>query len=711
MTDSFLYLLLHRNVNVLTKELHSRYHSIFLTIALICFVVLGLDQLVYLRYLSLGGFEFNFSPLVQGFLLLGFFSCTFLFVRDYLEKIEIFNVDTLLRMSLVVGTGATTIYYLLHFLPSIVLGFKYGFDTISNAKVVPTAPTLDYIVQYLKPLVILFYLSFSMMLFKKLIFFKKTKWDIIFWNIFQILLIVSLIFCFPIELPVWATWVFRGFGGFIIILLTIRLKWIAFLSTKHKVQSIFYLIGINLITFLLLDNFFNSNDGNILQTDFEGNTFVVFMGGTVLLYSVFSILALIFNLPTSTVGEKRVSEVTSFQELNRFHGSLQSDRLFEKLFNIILENTDADASLMLIKDPLEKYSFYATNGLKGEQVKLLKSQSAEIDNKTYPSVYLNESKEKHEFATIRQDFKSLVHQPLMVNNRKIGDIYILKSFANGFDEYMLRLMRTYIDQTTIALHNVELLDETLENTRLKEDFEIAKKIQNRLLPDQLPNNDDFSISGYYEPALEVGGDYYDYKQEGENSHTCIIADVSGKGTNAAFHVAEMKGVFQSLMLLNLSVEDFMGYANQAIGNCFDKGVFITLAYVNIDTKSKKITFSRAGHCPLLHYKASADKIDYTDDKGLAFGILRNDSYKKHIHLAEMTYESGDILVLYTDGIIEARKENSEEEYGMDRLKESVLKYKNESSDDLTNFIIRDLKQFTGGILSFDDTTLMIIKFK
>lgn len=696
---------------MLTREIHSRFHRTFLTIGIISFLILGLDQLLSLNYIRDIDFRFNLNPIMQGSLLLLFFSCIFLFVRDYLEQKEIFNVHTLLRLSLVVGCGALMIYYLFHFLPFIVLGFKYGFDTLSRAKVIPTSPVLDYSVELIKPLVILFYLSFSLMLFKKLIFFKKSKWDIIMWNIFQILLILSLVFCYPFEFNQWAIWVFQGIGASIILMLTIRLKWIAFLTTKEKIRSIFYLVGINLVTFLLLDNFFNSNDSNILKTDFNGNTFILFTGGTVLLYSVFSILALIFNLPTSTIAERRVSEVNSFQELNRFHGNLQTDRLFKKLFNVVLENTDLDAAFFLIKDPQEKYSYYATNGLKGNQVKVLKSYTLTSEFNPAGTILLDNNIETELFTAIRQEFRSLVHQPIMVNDRKIGDLFLLKSFANGFDEYMIRLVRTYIDQTTQALQNVELLDEILEATRLKEEFEIAKDVQNKLLPSKLPDNEHFQVSGHYEPALEVGGDYYDYKQTDDDTHTCIIADVSGKGTNAAFHVAEMKGIFQSLMLLNLDVKDFMRYANLAVGSCFDKGVFITTAYLRINTKDKNITFSRGGHCPILHYSANKKEAAFIDDKGLAFGVLRNDSYDRHIHVNSMNYESGDILFLYTDGVIEARKKDSEEEFGMDRLKDLVVKHSKETADDMSAKIVRDIKQFTGGILSFDDTTLMIIKFK
>ncbi len=235
-------------------------------------------------------------------------------------------------------------------------------------------------------------------------------------------------------------------------------------------------------------------------------------------------------------------------------------------------------------------------------------------------------------------------------------------------------------------------------------------MQQKLLPKELPKNDHFEVSAYYLSAHEVGGDYYDYA-EVDDLHKMIIADVSGKGTNAAFHVAEMKGVFQALMHLKLSGKEFLNIANQSISKCFDKGIFITLSYLSIDTNKKRFSHSRAGHCPTIYYNAKEDKIQLLDEKGLAFGIIRNDAYANHIEISEHNYNPGDVLLFYTDGILEAREKDGTEEFGFDRIKNLIAKHKNLNTKDILDKIIELLTVFTEGEMSFDDTTLLVVKFK
>jgi serine phosphatase RsbU (regulator of sigma subunit) len=549
------------------------------------------------------------------------------------------------------------------------------------------------------------------MLFKKLIFFKKSRWDIIWWNLLQIILFLSLIFCFDWNIPDFAFIIFQVIGGALVVLLSIRLKWIGFLGTQDKLNAILYLVLINLMTIMLLQNFFYGQESNVLITDFNRNTFMLLIGFMVLLYSIFSILALIFNLPTSTVSEQKNTELNSFQELARMQGNLNMEELFEKLFKIALESTQVEGAFLLIDDPKNRYRFYATDNLKGENVKLLKGYCrAEGQNMEEQLLFLNAIIEGDRFSAIRDQYQSVFYQPIVLKDRKIGDLFLMKSFANGFDEYMLRLIKSYTAQLMMTIHNVELLEETIESTRLKEELAIARAVQQKLLPKELPKNDHFEVSAYYLSAHEVGGDYYDYA-EVDDLHKLIIADVSGKGTNAAFHVAEMKGVFQALMHLKLSGKEFLNIANQSISKCFDKGIFITLSYLSIDSNKKRFSHSRAGHCPTIYYNAKEDKIQLLDEKGLAFGIIRNDSYANHIEISEHNYNPGDVLLFYTDGILEAREKDGTEEFGFDRIKNLIAKHKNLNTKDILDKIIELLTVFTEGEMSFDDTTLLVVKFK
>lgn len=130
----------------------------------------------------------------------------------------------------------------------------------------------------------------------------------------------------------------------------------------------------------------------------------------------------------------------------------------------------------------------------------------------------------------------------------------------------------------------------------------------------------------------------------------------------------------------------------------------------LDTNQQSIRYSRAGHCPTLFYDHSEDKADYLNADGLGLGIVRNSNYKNYIHESEFRYDKEDILVLYTDGIIEATNKKGEE-FGYENLKTSLIKYKNLSADKIQKEIINQVYQFVGdGGIPDDDFSIMVIKF-
>src|SRR5690606_5742085 len=168
------------------------------------------------------------------------------------------------------------------------------------------------------------------------------------------------------------------------------------------------------------------------------------------------------------------------------------------------------------------------------------------------------------------------------------------------------------------------------------------------------------IAAFSESADEVGGDYYDTIRTGENEVNLIIADVSGKGTTAAFHMSQMKGIFHSLAQNCMEPDEFMKRANRALVHCLERGSFISATYFSVNTQLKKIRYARAGHCPVLYSTAATDTIEYFKDKGIALGMVRNQSYSNFIKSYEFGYRPGDIMVLYTDGITEAKDKKGEE---------------------------------------------------
>lgn len=289
-------------------------------------------------------------------------------------------------------------------------------------------------------------------------------------------------------------------------------------------------------------------------------------------------------------------------------------------------------------------------------------------------------------------------------------LVLLKEVSEGFTRELSEITETFVNQAAISIEGFRMMSEALENERYKEELKIAKQVQNKLLPKELEANDDFDIVAFSEAADEVGGDYYDAYRITDDRISLIIGDVSGKGTSAAFHMAQMKGIFHSLAQLDLSPAEFLIKANKAISTGLDKTSFVTISYFVINQKDKKVEFARAGHCPTLYYSQEQNSSSYFTNKGLGLGIIRNQDFKNYVQVCSFTYQPGDIMVLYTDGITEAKNAGNEE-YGYERLKTVLKENASQTAGDIQVDIIGDLYEFCEQNELEDDYTTVIIKFK
>src|SRR5205085_10618464 len=190
--------------------------------------------------------------------------------------------------------------------------------------------------------------------------------------------------------------------------------------------------------------------------------------------------------------------------------------------------------------------------------------------------------------------------PIYVKDENIGTLALTKELAEGFNKEMTKIVSTFANQAGISIENFRLMEEALQNERYKEELKIAKTVQKSLLPDVLEQDADFDIAAFSESADEVGGDYYDTLRTNDFQVSLIIADVSGKGTTAAFHMSQMKGIFHSLAQQCIEPDEFMRRSNQALIYCLERGSFISATFFIVNTQTKKVHYSRAGHCPVLY---------------------------------------------------------------------------------------------------------------
>lgn len=252
----------------------------------------------------------------------------------------------------------------------------------------------------------------------------------------------------------------------------------------------------------------------------------------------------------------------------------------------------------------------------------------------------------------------------------------------------------------------ELLD---QQDLLTAEFQAARNVQGSLLPSSDPHLYGFDISGGSDPAVEIGGDYYDYLSFADGTKGIVVADAAGKGIPAALVMAKFQGMAQALSIHVSDPREFFVGLNDTLRIRLDRRSFITVGMLTIDFDDR-CTFYRAGHNPLLLCRREANRVETLCPGGMALGLTHGSALGSSIEPACFTMEAGDIALLYSDGLTEAG-DISGEMYGEERLEMSLQKAALEfnSAAEIRDAIVNDLAVFVGSAEPHDDVTLVVVK--
>jgi phosphoserine phosphatase RsbU/P len=256
----------------------------------------------------------------------------------------------------------------------------------------------------------------------------------------------------------------------------------------------------------------------------------------------------------------------------------------------------------------------------------------------------------------------------------------------------------------------EYVDELAQSERIKQELQIARKVQQSFLPVSTPDFDDLDIAAVCKPAYETGGDYYDFIPLKDDQLAVTIGDVSGKGIQAAFFMTFIKGVIHAVCENFESTVEVLRRANKLFKKNARKGTFISLIFGVVDVKKNLFTFSRAGHNPLLYFNHRDKKLHTFTPQGIGLGITGDEIFKKNISELSIDFNQNDILILYTDGVVEATN-NLNKYYGDNRLKKLIETYHEANAEMILSKIVEDLNTFGDGANQHDDMTVVIIKKK
>lgn len=258
---------------------------------------------------------------------------------------------------------------------------------------------------------------------------------------------------------------------------------------------------------------------------------------------------------------------------------------------------------------------------------------------------------------------------------------------------------------TIPLH----VQRALERLRIDQEFTVARQVQARLLPAAAPVVQGLDIAGVCVPANEVGGDYFDYFVLSDDKFGIAIGDVSGKGVGAAIYMTLTKSYMVTQTLVRRDPVRVLSRVNDHLRRNLARGTFVTMTYGVIDTTTRTLSYSRAGHNPALLVHASGEG-DFLNAPGVALGATGSQMFQMATRVETVDLAAGDLIVFYTDGITEAMNLRSDE-YGEERLSALIvsLARTQASAAQVVDAMLRDVRSFVGRAPQRDDITIVTVR--
>jgi len=325
---------------------------------------------------------------------------------------------------------------------------------------------------------------------------------------------------------------------------------------------------------------------------------------------------------------------------------------------------------------------------------------------------VNDLAQHREFRPIlkwKRDARALIAAPLFSNRGQLmGILYATKPRPFGFDVDDVSLIEGFANQAAIALENAHLLQESIQRERLEQELKIAREVQLKLLPQTMPEVEGLQVVSYSLTAYEVGGDFYDFFQFADGNFGLVIGDVSGKGTSAAFYMAEFKGVIQTLARTLENPLALAIRANEIIYHNMERRSFVSAIFGKYDKQLQQFQFVRAGHTPIIHCPAATAAVQFLQPPGLGIGLDRGHIFNRITRMLQLPLLPDDILFLYTDGLTEARNPLGEE-FGEQRLQTLLAQCRNENLPRMKEIVFDRVMDFIQDTPLHDDLTYVILK--
>ncbi len=307
------------------------------------------------------------------------------------------------------------------------------------------------------------------------------------------------------------------------------------------------------------------------------------------------------------------------------------------------------------------------------------------------------------YLNVHTEARSELVVPLMSKGQVVGVVDLESTEVNYFTEYHERFLMTLASRIASALVNAELYERVADNERrMAREMKIAREIQHQLMPDELPSVPPLSLAVLFKPVAQLGGDLYDWIEFDDGRLAIVVGDVAGKGAPAALYGALSSGVIRTRAGRKYPPGQMLELVNKTLFQRPIEGQYVALTYAIYDPVKRSITLANSGlPYPLL---VRAGQPTFLDIGGIPLGLFAESKYQE----VELQLHPGDVLVFYSDGLMESRNDSGED-FGLRRLAETISANHEKTPDQMVKAVISSLAEFIGRVRPHDDRTMIVVK--
>jgi len=401
--------------------------------------------------------------------------------------------------------------------------------------------------------------------------------------------------------------------------------------------------------------------------------------------------------------DHKIQELNTLFDIGKeLNLTLDKDKILKLLSYALMGQITVNSFIIALKEE----DAFRTAMVKGSQFSLhegdICGQLCELSS-FLNSPYISNDQSEYDEELKKANVKVVV--PMQIQNETQGFIFLGEKITKQpYIESDLEFLQTLGNVAIISLENARLFIETLEKQKMEEEMALARNIQSRLLPKTMPDLPKILIHGINVPSKQVGGDYFDIINVDDACLGITIADVSGKGMGAALLMSNLQASLHSLVRENYSLDKLVGRINNVIYQNTDPEKYITFFYGLFNKKTYTFEYVNAGHNPpyLLHQDGTMDELI---TGGIILGMMPDMPYE----IGSCKLNTGDMLMLYTDGVTETMTlddEEYEEARLINFLKKTGL---SKNPEEINNDLILDLEKFAAGAPQSDDITILTLQ--